>query len=172
MNKWNSPIPLSNGISLLSGDNQNLYYVYNFIKETNEKWRITIMPHIANLLELIKTQNIFVNFIMIEGEIKAVYFFRDTCTFIQKKQRILSCFASIQGDISDELFIHGFKLGVSSIVKKNIFYFLSIEDISDNNIIIHNLKLKSKPVVDSPTAYFFYNFAYETFPSNKVFIIN
>jgi len=172
MNKWNSPIPLSNGISLLSGDNQNLYYVYNFIKETNEKWRITIMPHIANLLELIKTQNIFVKFIMMEGEIKAVYFFRDTCTFIQKKQRILSCFASIQGDISDELFIHGFKLGVSSIVKKNIFYFLSIEDISDNNIIIHNLKLKSKPVVDSPTAYFFYNFAYETFPSNKVFIIN
>jgi hypothetical protein len=172
MKKWSSPIPLPHDISILSGDQQNLYYVYNFIKEMNNKWKIIIMSHIGNLLELTKTQNIFIQFIMIQGQIKAVYFFRDTCTFIQKKERILSCFASIQGDISDELFIHGFKTGLASIIKKNIFYFLSIEDISDNNIIINNLKLKSTPVIVSPTAYFFYNFAYETFHSNKVFIIN
>jgi hypothetical protein len=172
MKKWSTPNSLPHYISVLTADQQNFYYIYNFIKDISDKWKIVIIPHISNLMELIKTKNIFIKFIMIDGEIKSVYFFRDTCTYINKKEKILSCFASIQGDISDELFINGFKTILSSIVKENIFYFLSIEDISDNNIIITNLKLKSHPIIVSPTAYFFYNFAYETFHSNKVFIVN
>ena len=53
-----------------------------------------------------------------------------------------------------------------------MFGFAAIENISHNNIIIQNIKLKTQPLIISPTAYFFYNFAYPTFKSNKVFIIN
>jgi hypothetical protein len=41
-----------------------------------------------------------------------------------------------------------------------------------NDIIIENLKLKTAPLIVSPTAYFFYNFIYSTFSSKKVFILN
>ena len=40
----------------------------------------------------------------------------------------------------------------------------------DNNIIIKDLVKKTHPLI-SKTAYFFYNFAYRTFESDKVFIL-
>lgn len=174
MKKWSAPSSFSSSsnISILSGDQQNLYYINEFIKETNKKWDILIMPSVANLIELTKTKNIFIKCIMMDGEIQSVYFFRDTCTYVKQQEKITCCFASIQGDISNELFIHGFKLSLASILKDNIFHFLSIEDISDNNSIIQNLLIKSHPIIVSPTAYFFYNFAYETFHSNKTLILN
>jgi len=178
MKNWTTPNPIPIPFSLLSGDQQNLYYLYNFIKDikdakdTKKKWKLIILPQISNLLELVKTKNIYIQFIITKNEIKSVYFFRKTCTSLNKDKKIISLFASIQGDITNELFINGFKYSLSSIVKKDIFHYLSIEDISDNNIIINNLKIKTNPEIISPTAYFFYNFAYETFPSNKVLIVN
>ena len=38
--------------------------------------------------------------------------------------------------------------------------------------IINNLVLKTKPLIITPTAYFFYNFAYHTFKPTKVLILN
>jgi hypothetical protein len=50
---------------------------------------------------------------------------------------------------------------------------MKLSDFNDINIlIIDNIKTKTKPLIISPTAYFFYNFAYPTFKSNKVLIIN
>jgi hypothetical protein len=86
---------------------------------------------------------------------------------------VLSCFASInESNKFNNIFIHGFKLSFWIIADKNYFGFCAIENISHNNIIIDNLRLKTKPTIVSPTAYFFYNFAYPTFKSEKVFILN
>jgi hypothetical protein len=57
-------------------------------------------------------------------------------------------------------------------MKKKVFHYLCVENISDNYIIINQLLIKNKPVVVSDTAYFFYNFAYETIPSQKVFLVD
>jgi hypothetical protein len=84
---------------------------------------------------------------------------------------VLSCFASIS-KTSDEIFIQGFKISFWKIAAENYFGFSAIEEISDNYIIINNIKKKTNPTIISPTAYFFYNFAYPTFKSDKVFILN
>jgi len=84
---------------------------------------------------------------------------------------VLSCFASIS-NTDDNIFIQGFKISFWKISAENFFGFAAIEDISDNYIIINNIRLKTKPLIISPTAYFFYNFGYPTFKSNKVLIIN
>jgi hypothetical protein len=86
---------------------------------------------------------------------------------------VLSCFASINetSELND-VFIHGFKLSFWTIADKNYFGFCAIENISHNNIIIDNLVLKTRPSIISPTAYFFYNFAYPTFKAEKVLILN
>ena len=84
---------------------------------------------------------------------------------------MLSCFASIC-NCDDNIFIQGFKISFWKIAAENYFGFAAIENISHNNIIIDNIILNTKPLVISPTAYFFYNFAYPTFLPNKALIIN
>ena len=63
-------------------------------------------------------------------------------------------------------------IDICRAAEKNKFGFAAIESISHNNVIINNLLLKTAPLIISPTAYFFYNFAYNTFKPEKVLIIN
>jgi hypothetical protein len=125
----------------------------------------------ANILELIKTKNIFVYAVLCDEEILSCYFFRKSCVQIEKGLEVLSFFASIC-ECEEDIFIQGFKISFWKIAAENFFGFAALENISHNNIIINNIMLKTKPIIISPTAYFFYNFAYPTFNSEKVLIIN
>jgi hypothetical protein len=181
-------------IKLLTGDKLNIYYLYNFINEMKinemkinemkmnemkmnemkKKFDIIIYPEISNIVELIESKNIFIKMLVIGGNIEAVYIFRKTCTFIENEKEILSCIGSINGNIlTNEEFIKGFKMSLWSIIKDNKnFKYVTIEDISDNTCIINNICIKTSPIVISPMAYFFYNFAYNSFKSGKCLIIN
>lgn len=174
MRSWNEPPVLDAYITLLTGDQQNMYYFYNFINEqsnTNNKWDITIIPSLSNIIELVKTKNLFIKMLIIDGEVEAAYIFKKTCTYIEKEKEIISCIASIcKTTLSETEFIHGFKVALWSIKKQ--FHYLVIEDISDNRCILSNIQIKTHPFIVSPTAYFFYNFAYNTFKSDKCLIIN
>ena len=179
MANWGQPEQLDAKITLLSGDKQNIYYLYTLINEPiintmNNKWDITIYPEISNLMELVATKNLFVKMLVIDGNIEAAYIFRKTCTFIEKDKEIISCIASINGPtLSRDKFIKGFKMALWSIIKEHRnFGYLVIEDISDNTCIINNICVKTHPLVVSPSAYFFYNFAYSPFKSERCLIIN
>lgn len=177
MKKWTTPLGLPVTINLLDADSQNVFYAWDFIKETIHKTKhslsITILPQISNLIELIKTNNLFLKMVMMNQEIQAIYFFRKVCTAVSEGKEVLSCFASVKsGDIKNELFVHAFKVSVATIVKKHKFSYLSVENTSNNDILVNNLCSKSIPEIISPTAYFLYNFAYQTVSSNKMLIIN
>lgn len=179
MANWGQPEQLDARITLLSGDKQNIYYLYTLINEPiintmNNKWDITIYPEISNLMELVSTKNLFIKMLVIDGNIEAAYIFRKTCTFIEKDKEIISCIASINGPtLSRDKFIKGFKMALWSIIKEHRnFGYLVIEDISDNTCIINNICVKTHPLVVSPSAYFFYNFAYSPFKSERCLIIN
>jgi hypothetical protein len=180
MRNWHQPDMLDARIKVLTGDQQNMYYFYNFIIEiTNKhknKFDIAIYPEMSNLVELVKTKNLFVKMLVVDGDIEAVYVFRKTCTFIEKDKEIISLIASIfkeNSELTKNEFIYGFKVALWSIIKeqKN-FAYLIVEDVSDNTCIINNLSLKTHPFIISPMAYFFYNFAYSPFKSEKCLIIN
>jgi len=174
MRNWTNPGQLEARITILTGDKQNMYYLYNFINEMKNNWDIMIYPEISNLMELVATQNLFVKMLVIDGNIEAAYIFRKTCTFIEKEKEIISCISSIKGTIlTSNEFIKGFKVALWSIIKdhKN-FGYLTIEDISDNTSLINNISIRTHPLVVSPSAYFFYNFAYSPFKSEKCLIIN
>jgi hypothetical protein len=174
MRKWGQPQLLEARMSLLTGDKQNMYYLYNFINETTNKWDILIWPEISNLIELVETKNLYIKMLVVDGEIEAAYIFRKTCTFVKKGEEIISCVASINGTrLSNKEFIQGFKMALWTIIEKQQnFQYLAIEDVSDNSYIIDNLVIKTHPLAVSPTAYFFYNFAYSPFKSGKCLIIN
>ena len=162
-------------VTLLTGDNQNMYYLYNFLNEMKEKWDIMIYPEISNIIELVTTKNLFIKMLVINGNIEAVYIFRKTCTYIEKEKEVLSCISSIYNKdiMTREEFIGGFNISLWSIIETDKNYnYVTIEDISDNTCIINNICIRVYPMVISPMAYFFYNFAYSPFKSEKCLIIN
>jgi hypothetical protein len=171
VNKWTKPPELHASYKLLEINAQNFHFLFDFIKHNSEKFGIVINTEVTNIIELINTKNIFIYVILLNDEIICAYFYRKSCTFIEKNMEVLSCFASIN-NTDNNTFIQGFKISFWKIAAENFFGFSAIEEISHNHIIIDNLKIKTAPLVISPTAYFFYNFAYPTFPSDKVLIIN
>jgi len=168
---WTKPTELSAEYTLLEINAQNFHFLYDFIKENSEKFDIVINTEVTNIIELIKTKNIFIYAILVDDNIICAYFFRKSCVQVEKGIEVLSCFGSIS-NTDDNVFIQGFKISFWKIAAENYFGFSAIEDISDNFIIINNIKQKTKPTIISPTAYFFYNFAFPTFQPNKVLIIN
>ena len=168
---WTKPVELSAEYNLIEINSQNLHFLTNFIREKESVFDISICVEVTNIIELINTKNIFIYAILCEENIIGAYFFRKTCIQVEKGMEVLTCFASIS-NCDNNIFIQGFKISFWKIANENFFGFSAIENISHNNIIIDNIILKTTPSIISPTAYFFYNFAYPTFQSNKVLVIN
>jgi hypothetical protein len=172
VNTWTKPIDLLPMYQLIEINPQNYHLLLNFIQDNSNKFDIVIYSEISNMIELIKTKNIFIYTIVFNSDIVCAYFFRKTCVFIKKDLEVLSCFASINNFQIDDIFIQGFKISFWKISFEHYFGYAALENISNNNVIIDNLCMKTKPMIVSPTAYFFYNFAYKTFSAEKVLIIN
>jgi hypothetical protein len=167
---------LTPDVHLLTGDKQNMYYFYNFIQEPSNvnKWSIMVYPEISNIIELVSTNNLLVKMLLTNGNIVCVYIFRKTCLYIEKDKEVLCLIASVcSTQLTKQTFLDGFYAALMSIIKDNLhFGYLSIEDVSDNTSIINEICVDTHPLAISPMAYFFYNFAYSPFKSEKCFIIN
>ena len=170
---WSTLKVLPAKITILTGDKQNIYYLYNFLNEIKSDWDIIIYPEISNIIELVSTKNLFIKMLVIDGEIEAVYIFRKTCTFIEKGKEAISCITTINKSLSRDEFIQGFMSSLWTIIQEQrIFQYVIMEDISNNTCIINNICARLQPMAISPMAYFFYNFAYNPFNSDKCLIIN
>jgi len=172
---------------------ENINVLYSFLKEHQDAlmchFEVFIQTSFANLITLINSENIYIYYVLDNKlceskKVSCVFFFRKTRTFINKnqEQQFLSFFASIKTpNLCNENFILLFKNCLSSLVFKTFtsspqkeivkFTHLLIEDISDNGIILKNILLKTPPILVSPTAFFFYNFAWNTFSSSSVFAL-
>ena len=181
MKNWKKPAQLNAKYSIIECSSSNIHILYDFLKKNENHFGLFGITEVSNIIELISSGNMFIYFI-IDQSIKSLnnilycYFFRKSCTFLEKSEEVLSCIGSINcldSKTNDNIiFIHGFKLVVLKIKEKHTnFHYLAIENISHNEIITNNLKLKTKPFIIMPCAYFFYNFAYPTFVSKKVFIL-
>lgn len=171
LSEWKKPKELLATTSLVEVGPTNIHHLLDFIKDprNQKKFELHIFPEISNILELIKTKNIQIYMIIEKGTILCCYFFRKTCTFIKKDVECVTLFASINYCESVTTFARGYLNALWKICTGTSFQFAGLEDISDNGLIISSLKVN--PDITSPSAYFFYNFAYHTFPSSKVFIV-
>jgi len=175
MSSWKRPPRLPPNLGVIEIGPKNAHHLIDFIKVQNTKFDIVCMPEISNLMEIIKTGNIYCYIIVQDFEVLCAYFFRKSCAYVCKNAEILSCFASIncikKRDI--DIFVEGYKVALWKIYKKHPgFQYAVIEDISDNNAIIKNIMVRTEPTLVSPTAYFFYNFAYPTFKPAKCLILH
>lgn len=173
-NQWTKPHAFANAAyNIVDIGPQNLHLLMDFVKQTSNQFEITVRPEIANIVELLKTNNIFICAVLFHDEIQCAYFYRKSCTFIEKNLEVLSCFASVNNGKCDvDVFVHGFKISFWKIAAKHKFGAAAIEHISHNHHIIDALQIHTTPFIVSPTAYFFYNFVHPTVSANKVLILN
>jgi predicted GNAT family acetyltransferase len=174
MEGWNRPTDLEGEYSVVECGPTNMHFLVDFLRETQGQFDICIMPEITGIAELVKTGNVFIWMLIQSLNVCGVYFFRRNCTKTAKESEVLSLFSSIrEKKTAVDVFIHGYKVALSKICEKHAEFRVSVlENIADNEVIIDNLKKKTTPIVESPTAYFFYNFAYGTFRPQKVLILN
>jgi hypothetical protein len=101
-----------------------------------------------------------------------LYIYKNTCVTIDiNRGPILCLIASLKNiSVSFDDFIYGFKISMSILSKKYGFDYFSIENISNNDIILSYINDNIEPIVISPTAYFFYNLIFSKINSNKFFI--
>lgn len=150
----------------------NIHYLTDFIKSQADKFDVTICTHVANIIDLLSSDNYFIYFVMntLDGEkIEACYVLKDTCVTSQKKSTI-ACIASIcSNSLTKSMFCQGLKMSIASIKRR--FDYLLMEEISHNDMLVSSLSLDYTPVITCPMAYFFHNFVHSTILSNKVIII-
>ena len=170
VDKWTKPIHLDSMYNIIEMNSQNIYLLYEFMKENSRKFDIVMNSDVSNLVELMKSKNLFVYTVVCHDEIICAYFFKKTCLFKDRDLEILSLVGSIQNSNHD-VFIHAFKICFWKIAADNYMGYAMIENISHNHIIIDNICLKTKPQLITDSAYYFYNFIYNPFHSNKVFIL-
>ena len=173
VDKWRKPETLHSQYSIIEVTSQNMWIVVDFLKQNTGSFDIIINPEIANLLFLVETGNMYIYSILNDNNIKCLYFFKKTCTSVEKNKEVLTCIASItNNELSDDLFIQGFKIAFWQIAEKHNYGFAAIENISHNYKLILNINIKTKPLVVSPTAYFFYNYGCNPFKPERVLILD
>ena len=179
MSAWTKlpEIPANRGL-VMHCDSSKYAPVHDFIKERKNLFQMAIIPSIGNIIALMESENIYVYMLLNEKQtIQAVYFFRNNTMKYENDENSFSLIASIRlPNVPDDIFSYSCKLSITKIVNKYgktcKYKYFSIENISSNDTIFQDLEKKTTPLYSSPTAYFFYNFACPTYPSNKIFILN
>ena len=185
INQWPRPKARpSYGTEIIKITKDSYVKVRDFINTIKRDKLFNTIIHTdhTNILELVKTGNLFIYARIKLGNITDIYIFRKSCTFLSNNREILSLIASIHNPLtSTPQFVLGFKLALFDIItqpnnsnskKASTFEILEIEDISHNNsIITHIQKIIPKSNIESMSAYFFYNYAYPTVKSSNALIL-
>lgn len=159
-------------VNLIEVGKNNITHLFDFIQLNNTKFDIFLSTYISNVLELIKTENIYVYMLIQEQNVLAVYYFKKLCTYLQDDKEVLVCYASVNCCKNEDIFIEGMYHSIQNIIKRFPKYVqLLIEGLSDNHILIKDLYKMTTPLYQIISAYFFYNLANPSFQPEKTLIL-
>tara|TARA_B110000261_G_scaffold158678_1_gene195326 strand:+ start:95 stop:1270 length:1176 start_codon:yes stop_codon:yes gene_type:complete len=162
MKSWRKPMPLSSPAKSISINKTNFHIFWEFLERSIAKFELVGMSEASLFLNLIESDNIYIYVVVIQDTIKSAYFFRKSCTYVQGEFEVISCYATINDGLPDDVFIRGFKQTLWETSSQYKFGYAAIEDISDTTIIINDILKKNKAEILSPTGYFLYNFIHPT----------
>ena len=175
----------------------NIRLLTSFIHTQSKRFKCFVLPDLVNLLRLINSKIYMVYGIIENQELIAAYFFRDSQlrdkkispvsplnNVLEGEQNVsntmttIDFFGSINNTCDDNMFLIGFNTALRKAIKrdpkvsKKSVKLITIENISDNNLVINNLfALNIVPKFTNPTAYFYYNYAKRPIIPELAFIL-
>jgi hypothetical protein len=164
---------LPQDIKLIKINYKDLSYYNEFIKLNHSKFKIFISTSLANISELIKTENIYIYALIQKDTILSLYFFKKQCTYLEEEnEEIVTCYASINCCKSEDIFKVGFQNALMNIIDNYPSYkLLIIENHSNNDRLIDFYSKINKLLFNIKSAYYFYNFAHHSYHSNHTLIL-
>lgn len=170
--KWKQPKKTNPTFNVFEINSGNLSLLYDLIKKhLSNLFSICILPEYSNIIELINSQNIIIYCLTVNSTIIGFYFFKATCSSY-KNFDVFECFTSVCTNNKFKIaFISGFHTAVFKLFKTKNFKYLIIENISHNNFLLEKILETKTPNLITPSAFYFYNFAYTPISSNNFFAI-
>lgn len=164
-----SPLPmLPSHMQIIVIGVPQLSLLQDFIKLQINNFDCLILPDISNIINLIKTENIYIYGLLDSGALKALYIFRHQNLFYGEKQAI-ECFLAIKDEMLASFeFMNGFLISLHKIKteRKNKAEILLLEDTAHAYLLRSQLSL---PILfTTPTAFFLYNYACYTISNKKI----
>ena len=164
---------LPQDIKIIRINYKDLSYYNDFIKLNHSKFKIFISTSLANISELIKTENIYIYALIQKDTILSLYFFKKQCTYLEEEnEEIVTCYASMNCCKSEDIFKVGFQNALMNLIDNYPSYkLLIIENHSDNDILIDFYSKINRLLFNIKSAYYFYNFAHHSYHSNDILIL-
>jgi len=165
-------------LNIIEIGTSQLSLLIDFIYSQKNNFDCIIMPDVSNILNMIKSENIYIYGVLTENYLTAIYVFRKPNLYYEKEEAI-ECIMSIDGFLKnndDDSFIRGFNISLNKIKEKLKISILLVENTSSNNKITHYLNnlfiiQKNNILFESPTAFFLYNYVSHSIPSDKILIL-
>lgn len=156
LHDWNKKVAIHPGISILKINKSNITLLKDFLSNTKTKHTCFISTGFQNLLTLIDTNNFMVYCVIQNNQVICCYFFRNGCTYYEGNKGVLANFCNFNNCVIPEVFVYCYGKIIQKLKKR--FDIISIENNSDTDMIVQKILLTHKPLVVSPTAYYFYNY--------------
>ena len=149
----------------------NLNLILSTLKSQKKMFDCTTTIHLSNLYNLIKSNMITIYALIHKhnSNVLCIYIYRSNYS-IQNTININLC-SSINTQEDTDIFFKGFLLSSRNIMKKFKIDFLSIENISNNNVIINNIHILIRPYKVTHIFIYFYNYASKSINANDFFAI-
>ena len=165
-------------LNIIEIGTSQLSLLLDFIHSQKNNFDCIIMPDVSNILNMIKSENIYIYGVLTENYLTAIYVFRKPNLYYEKEEAI-ECIMSIDGFLKnndDDSFITGFNISLNKIKEKLKISILLLENTSSNNKITHYLNnlfiiQKNNILFESPTAFFLYNYVSHSIPSDNILIL-
>ena len=142
---------------------QNIHLFAHFMKSNTKCFDCVINPELPTILNLIKTKNIYIYGIIHSDNIISAYVFKNPTLKYDGDNNVIECITTVTNitKCDKEIFTIGFNIALDICRKQLNATRLLIEDTSHSNYIIERLKKNTsvKIFTESPTAFFFYNYA-------------
>lgn len=169
LKNWIKDIVLTQSfIKTVIVNNQNINYFIDLLNKLQDKFKIVVMSNLMNIKYLIEKEKLLVYMLLIDDVPFNFYIYNNTNVFYDGKKSLeLQC--SYNSSTKEE-FIFGFYYSLSLLIKKYDYEILLINNISDNNNIIKNIKYNY--YASNYQYYFLYNYATSSYNSNNCIIIN
>ena len=158
-------------MNLIEISKLNISLFIDFISQQKKNFNCFILPDLSNLLNLINSKTLHIYGIIQHDQLISCYVFRDS-HMIYNKDKAVELFASISNCSTERIFINGFTLALKQLAKQLDAKLLTIENISHNYYLINYIKSLNNSIrLESPTAYFFYNYRKRPISFDKTFIL-
>ena len=136
----------------------------------SKKFECMIIPNLNHIMKLINDTQLYVSVTMIDKESYDLFFFRNSYTSYNGKKAI-ECICSYN-ETDDSVFTISFLSALSQIREIEKIGKVFIENIGDNTILLKKILARYYAEQKIETSYYFYNFGYRPFMSDKVFMLN